>query len=144
MRSTKQNTGWGQGEITTKPLQTKVLFPFFIRSEVFAVVLKVLKCVCIGIMGISTALKESRCTRLDCTAGRLSPALLQFQILCCQPSPEKRGCSFCLRNSSQAWPTHLFWSESAAEQPPFISCTQNFLPNDNLLGRVCTTYTSCL
>lgn len=43
--------------------------------------------------------------------------------------PRERGCSFCLRNSSQAWPTHLFWSVSATEQPPFISFTQNCLPN---------------
>lgn len=50
--------------------------------------LKVLKCVYSGIMGISSVWKESRCASLDCAAGRLSPALLQFQSLCCQPSPE--------------------------------------------------------
>lgn len=70
------------------------------RSEVFAVVLKVLKCVCLGIMGISSVWKESRCASLDCTAGSLSPALLQFQSLCCQPSPESGA-------APSAWGTPL-------------------------------------
>lgn len=55
--------------------------------------------------------------------------------------PGERGCSFCLRNSSQARPTHLFWSVSAAEeQPPFISCAQNCVPNHSLAGLVFTSH----
>lgn len=53
--------------------------------------------------------------------------------------PRERSCSFCLRNSSQARPTHSFWSVSVAEQPPFILCTQSCLPNDSLPGKVFTT-----
>lgn len=79
---------------------------------------KVLKCVCLGIMGISSVRKESRCASLDYAAERLSPALLQFQSLCCQPSPESGAVPSAWGNSSQAWPTRLFWSVNAAGQRP--------------------------
>lgn len=111
-----------------------LLFLSSYRRRVFAVAVKVLKGVCNRITGISLVRKESRCASLNCTAGRLSPALLQLQSRLCQPSPESRAVSFCLRKSSQAWPTHLFWSVNTAERPPFISSTQSFLPNDWLPG----------
>lgn len=63
---------------------------------------------------------------------------LFFWEACCVADPEpvlptvprEQGCSFCLKNSSQAWPMRLFWSVSAVQQPALISHAQSYLPND--------------
>lgn len=84
---TKQNTyiqwwqGWDKSEkepnfaFYCKPFYTsgRFLFMHFIgsnRRRVFAEALKVLKGVCVGIMGISSVWKVSRCASLHCAAGR--------------------------------------------------------------------------
>lgn len=91
----------------------------------------------LGIMGIGCVGRESRSACPKSRAGI-------FQLLCCRfivPAPVSAGggrgggCSFCVMNSSQVWPTHLFCSGSAALQLPFISCTRSAaLPNDSHPG----------
>lgn len=67
-------------------------------------------------MDIGCVWKGSGSTHLNCRAETLSPALLEIHSS--ETSPVSRGCFFCLRNSSQVWPAHLFCSVSAARQLP--------------------------
>lgn len=83
--------------------------------------------------GISSAWKDSRCASLDCTAGRLSSALLQLQILGCQPFPESRAVPSAQGTLLKPGGRIFSWSASTGEHP-FISRTQTCLPNDNLHG----------